>query len=224
MREFILCLQTRTFPCRPNNKRRHFSSSAFFRIYVLHQNWDPYQIPFRKFDTYMPYKVPSKIRSLSSFPPLTTLSSRLSSFSCTQPGFAQGEVRHLRYEDISRSQGRIHVQGGKSRCDRYAVLSDQVLNCSLLITGSLSVGHATICFHHLKRGDGKEVPVQSVHVLKKSENTKIFLVWEHKITAHTFQHAFAMHLLQKWCGSSDYQGSLSGIALLIFNYDLHSSY
>ena len=66
-------------------------------------------------------------------------------------GLRSGEVRHLRYEDISRSQGRIHVARGKSRYDRYAVLSDRALNC--LTDYWFACGQpATICFHHLKEG------------------------------------------------------------------------
>ena len=39
-----------------------------------------------------------------------------------------GEVRHLRYEDISRKNMRIHITHGKNRSDRYAMLSKYALN------------------------------------------------------------------------------------------------
>ena len=35
------------------------SQLRFFTLYVLHKPWDPYQLPFRKFDQYVPY-IPSR--------------------------------------------------------------------------------------------------------------------------------------------------------------------
>jgi len=32
------------------------SQLRFFTIYVLHQSWDPSQLPMRRFDTYLPLK------------------------------------------------------------------------------------------------------------------------------------------------------------------------
>ena len=35
------------------------SQLRFFTLYVLHKPWDPYQLPFRKFDSYTPF-IPSR--------------------------------------------------------------------------------------------------------------------------------------------------------------------
>ena len=35
------------------------SQLRFFTMFVLHKQWDPYQLPMRKFDTYIPF-VPTK--------------------------------------------------------------------------------------------------------------------------------------------------------------------
>ena len=58
LRSFILYIQQkRDLADRTINTC--ISQLRFFTLYVLHQSWDPYQLPMRKFDTYLPF-VPSK--------------------------------------------------------------------------------------------------------------------------------------------------------------------
>lgn len=54
VRDFLKTLQTsRHLSDRTMNMV--ISHLQFFWIYVLHQPWDPSQIPFRKFRTYLPF-------------------------------------------------------------------------------------------------------------------------------------------------------------------------
>ena len=193
MREFILCLQTeRSLADRTINAV--ISQLRFFRIYVLHQNWDPYQIPFRKFDTYMPY-VPEQDQVFKFISTIDDIKFKTLIILMYSAGLRSGEVRHLRYEDISRSQGRIHVARGKSRYDRYAVLSDRALNCLTDYWFACSRPRNYL-FPSSQKRDGKEVPVSSQYMSSKIREHEDFLGWEHKITAHTFRHAFATHLYE----------------------------
>jgi site-specific recombinase XerD len=58
MRRFIDWLQkTRGLSDRTINGV--ISQLRFFTLYVLHKPWDPYQLPMRRFDSYLPY-VPAK--------------------------------------------------------------------------------------------------------------------------------------------------------------------
>lgn len=58
MRQFVRWLQdTRSLSDRTMNAV--ISQLRFFTIYVLHKPWDATQLPFRKFDNYLPY-VPSQ--------------------------------------------------------------------------------------------------------------------------------------------------------------------
>ena len=54
MRDFIRWLETeRSLADRTINAV--ISQLRFFHIYVLHKEWDPSQLPYRRFDTYLPY-------------------------------------------------------------------------------------------------------------------------------------------------------------------------
>ena len=54
MRQFVRWLQdTRSLSDRTMNAV--ISQLRFFTIYVLHKPWDATQLPFRKFDNYLPY-------------------------------------------------------------------------------------------------------------------------------------------------------------------------
>ena len=58
MRSFILWLETE---CSLSDRTINAAVSQlrFFTLYILHKPWDPYQIPMRKFNTYMPF-VPTR--------------------------------------------------------------------------------------------------------------------------------------------------------------------
>lgn len=58
MRDFIRWIQKgRQFSDRTINAC--ISQLRFFTTYVLRRTWDPYQLPFRKFDSYLPF-VPTR--------------------------------------------------------------------------------------------------------------------------------------------------------------------
>ena len=100
LRDFIRWIQkTRNLSDRTINAC--ISQLRFFHIYILHKPWDPTQLPTRKFDSCLPY-VPSQKETWQ--------------FISTIPD-------QLRYEDIRRTDMRIHICHSKSRQDRYALLS-----------------------------------------------------------------------------------------------------
>ena len=58
LRRFVLWMQQqRELSDRTIN--HCISQLRFFTLYVLHKPWDPYQLPMRKFDSYLPF-VPTK--------------------------------------------------------------------------------------------------------------------------------------------------------------------
>lgn len=124
MRDFIFWIQnTRDLSDRTINAC--ISQLRFFTLYVLHKPWDPYQLPFRKFDSYTPF-IPSReemktfLFSISDIKFKTILCLMFSS------GLRVGEVRHLKCSDIEHSRKRIHIRASKNRSDRYVPLSDNV--------------------------------------------------------------------------------------------------
>ena len=108
----------------------------FFTIYVLHKPWVDSQLPTRRFDSYLPF-VPSQEDTWVFISSIQDLRFKAIVSLMYSAGLRSGEVRHLKYSDISRKDMRIHIRSHEAA-----------------------------------------------------------LGWEHRITAHTFRHAFATHLYE----------------------------
>ena len=126
LRDFIKWLQKernltdRTINCV-------ISQLRFFTIYVLHNPWDDNQLPKRKFDEYLPF-VPSQKETFEFISTIPDIKQKAMVAVMYSSGLRIGEVCHLRYEDIDRTNMRIHISHGKNREDRYAALSRTALD------------------------------------------------------------------------------------------------
>jgi site-specific recombinase XerD len=190
MRDFIKYIQqVRCLSDRTINAC--ISQLRFFTIYVLHQSWDPTQLPFRRFDTYLPF-VPTQdevrifIESIDDLKLKTIVALMYSA------GLRVGEVCNLRYEDISRKTMRIHIRHGKNRSDRWAILSSVALD---LLTGYwFEYGRPRGYLFPSPMKTGK--PVHTFWVNYKIHEQERRLGWEERFTPHTFRHAFGTHLYE----------------------------
>lgn len=193
MRAFIEWLKdTRDLSDRTINTA--ISQLRFFHIYVLHQYWDPTQLPFRKFDTYLPF-VPSRDMILEFLSSITDLKFRSIIALMYSSGLRSGEARTLHYEDISRTQMTIHIRSTKSRSDRYAILSRNALDT--LTEYWFTCGRPKdLLFPSNKHRNGKVVPVSSQYLSSRIRAQEALLGWPHRLTAHSFRHAFATHLYE----------------------------
>ena len=54
IRDYILYLKN-SRKLNPRTINPHISQLRFFYLYVLHKPWDHYQVPWLKFDTYLPF-------------------------------------------------------------------------------------------------------------------------------------------------------------------------
>ena len=102
------------------------SRFRFFTIFVLHKSWDATPVPMRKFDSYMPY-VQSQSKTLGFISTISDLKLKTMIVLMYFTGLHHGEVRHLRYEDTSRKNMRIHITHGKKRSDCHVILSKNTL-------------------------------------------------------------------------------------------------
>lgn len=96
--------------------------------YVLHRDWDPYQVPFLKYDTYLP-AVPTKqemehiIMTMTEYPMYQCIIAIMYS-----AGLRISEAVRLRYNDISRPRMQIHVTVSKNHAERKAILAKKTLD------------------------------------------------------------------------------------------------
>lgn len=165
------------------------SQLRFFTMYVLHKTWDSTQLPFRRFNEYLPY-VPSKeqtwqfISSMPDLKPKTMVSLMYSS------GLRIGEVCRLRYEDVDRKNMRLHITHSKNRNDRYAILSKAALD--LLTQYWFQCGRPM--GYLFPKQSGEDRPIDSFFLSRHIHAHEDRLGWERRLTCHSFRHAFGTHL------------------------------
>ena len=190
MRNFIFWIQKerslsdRTINCC-------ISQLRFFTIFVLHKQWDPYQIPFRRFDSYIPF-IPTREEMQTFLFSISDLKFKALLCLMFSAGLRIGEVRHLKCSDIEHSRNRIHIRASKSRSDRYAQLSENAWQLILQYWYSLPPEkRPKDWLFPQKRNPSKPIDHQSVPDFIRSHERE--LGGEHRFTCHTFRHAFATY-------------------------------
>lgn len=190
LRDYVLWLKNfrglshRTINCA-------ISQLRFFTIYVLHKPWDPSQLPMRRFDIFLPY-VPSQKEVRDFIGAFSNLKHKAVLALMYSSGLRVGEVRMLRYEDISRTKMRIHIRKSKNRSDRYAILSTNAF--AILTEYWFQNGKPRgYLFPNTKH---PEQPMASFTVNQFIYAMESSLAMEHRLTCHAFRLAFGTHLYE----------------------------
>ena len=167
------------------------SQLRFFTMYVLHKTWDDTQLPMRKFDEYLPY-VPSKVETWQFISSMPDLKQKTMVTLMYSSGLRIGEVCRLRYEDVDRKNLRLHITHSKSRNDRYAILSKAALD--LLTRYWFECGRPMGVLFPKQRGDDR--PIDTFFLSRHIHAHEDRLGWAHRLTCHSFRHAFGTHLYE----------------------------
>lgn len=167
------------------------SQLRFFTMYVLHKTWDDTQLPMRKFDEYLPY-VPSKVETWQFISSMPDLKQKTMVTLMYSSGLRIGEVCRLRYEDVDRKNLRLHITHSKSRNDRYAILSKAALD--LLTRYWFECGRPMGFLFPKQRGDDR--PIDTFFLSRHIHAHEDRLGWAHRLTCHSFRHAFGTHLYE----------------------------
>lgn len=190
LRDFIKQLQkSRSLSDRTINGC--ISQLRFFTLYVLHKPWDSTQLPMRKFDEFLPY-VPSKSEVMNFISTMPELKEKAMVSLMYSAGLRVGEVCHLKYEDVSRKDMRIHITHGKNRSDRFAILSQNALG---ILTEYWHAYDRPRDWLFPKAYSGKG-PIDTFYVTRHIHAHEERLGLPHKFTCHTFRHAFGTHLYE----------------------------
>lgn len=107
-------------------------------------------------------------------------------------GLRIGEVCHLRYEDIDRTNMRIHISHGKNREDRYAALSRTALD--LLTQYWFECGKPRGWL--FPKQHDPERPIDTFFLSRHIRAHEERLGWPKRITCHSFRHAYGTHLYE----------------------------
>lgn len=190
LRDYIKWIQkSRNLSDRTINSA--ISQLRFFTMYVLHKPWDETQLPMRRFDEYLPY-VPSKKETWDFISSIPDLKQRTMITVMYSAGLRIGEVCSLRYKDIDRKNMRIHISCGKNRSDRYAILSKHALD--LLTKYWFEYNKPT--GYLFPKQHGQDKPIDTFYLSRHIHAHEDRLGLEHRLTCHSFRHAFGTHLYE----------------------------
>lgn len=190
LRDYIKWLQkSRSLSDRTINCA--ISQLRFFTLYVLHKPWDDTQLPMRRFDTYLPF-VPSREEAQIFISSLPDLKQKAMVSLMYSAGLRVGEVCQLRYQDIERSRMRIHIRHTKNRSDRYALLSKNTLD--ILTDYWFEFGRPMEWLFPAERDSSR--PLHTSNIMRWMAVHEQHLGWEHRLTCHSFRHAFGTHLYE----------------------------
>jgi site-specific recombinase XerD len=167
------------------------SQLRFFTMYVLHKSWDPTQLPMRKFNTYLPY-VPSQKDVREFISTIPDLKQKAMVALLYSSGLRIGEVCHLRYEDVSRTDMRIHITHGKNREDRYVPLSKYALDILTQYYFAYDRPRGWL----FPQQNCKEKPIDTFFLSRHIHEHERRLGWPERITCHSFRHAYGTHLYE----------------------------
>lgn len=167
------------------------SQLRFFTLYVLHKPWDDTQLPTRRFDVYLPY-VPSKQETWQFISTMPDLKQKTMVTVMYSSGLRVGEVCRLRYEDVDRKNMRLHITHCKNRNDRYAILSGAALG--LLTRYWFAYGRPRGFL--FPKQNGEDRPIDTFFLSRHIHAHEDRLGWEHRLTCHSFRHAFGTHLYE----------------------------
>ena len=107
-------------------------------------------------------------------------------------GLRIGEVCSLRCEDIQRKNMRIHITHGKSRSDRFAILSGAALE--ILNRYWFACGRPREWIFP-KQNDPSR-PIDTFYLPRHIAAHERELGWPKRLTCHSFRHAFGTHLYE----------------------------
>ena len=167
------------------------SQLRFFTLYVLHKPWDSTQLPFRRFDEFLPF-VPSQQEVWQFISTIPDLKPKAMTALLYSSGLRIGEVCSLRYEDISRSYMRIHITHGKNRSDRFVILSRAALD----ILTQYWFAYGRPMGYLFPKQNGQDRPIDTFFLSRHIHAHEERLGWPRRLTCHSFRHAFGTHLYE----------------------------
>lgn len=165
------------------------SHLQFFQLYVLHKDWNKTEIPFRVFNTYLPY-VPAPSQISQFLNAISNPKVKLAVSMLYATGLRLDELCHLRCCDIKSSSMKIYVQHSKNHCDRYIPMPQSIWQMILDYWYSFPPDRRPRQWLFTQQ--------RSLHkpMDKQWIQREILLVREslgirEKLSAHSFRHAYA---------------------------------
>ena len=193
IRSFILYLKE-VRKLNPRTLNVYIAQLHDFYQYVLHHDWDRYQVPFLHYDELLP-KVPTKEEVNTLINAVWNPKHKAELALLYSAGIRVSELSRLKCGDIYHSRQCIYISRSKNRSDRYAVLSEKAF---LLLAAYIR------CLHpHASKDDwlfpgqkpGSHINKQSIYNTFKKQLV-IQGLSDTGYTLHSLRHAFGLHLYE----------------------------
>ncbi|HOO91699.1 tyrosine-type recombinase/integrase [Anaerobium acetethylicum] len=178
----------------PRTVNVHIAQLRDFYHYVLHRDWDRYQIPYLRYDELLP-RVPSKAEVNTIIDSVYNPKHKAELALLYSSGIRVSELCRLRCGDIYHSKHCIYISKSKNRSDRYAVLAEKAYD--------LLPAYIREFYPDAKKEDwlfpgqkpGSHICEQSVYTTFKNKLTA--LGWSDSgYTLHSLRHGFGLHLYE----------------------------
>lgn len=178
----------------PRSVNVHIAQLRDFYQYILHRDWDRYQVPYLHYDELLPL-VPTKEEVNTIIDSVHNLKHKVELALLYSSGIRVSELCRLRCVDIYHSKKSIYISKSKNRSDRYAVLSDKAYK--------LLPPYIREFYPSAKKEDwlfpgqkkGSHICTQSVYNTFKKQLA--ILSWNKAgFTLHSLRHAFGLHLYE----------------------------
>lgn len=161
----------------------------FFQLYVLHKDWDKTQLPFRVFNTYLPYAPsPAEVKRFLDAADKPKVKLAIAILYAT--GMRLDELCHLHCSDIMHSSMKIYIRHSKNHSDRYVPLTESIWQMILQYWYSFPKDQRPREWlftqqTRLDRPMDKQWIQREILLLRRS------LGMDSRISAHSFRHAYA---------------------------------
>ena len=172
----------------------HMAQLHDFFSYVLHRDWDKYEVPKIHFDEFLPIvpttgEVDSIINSIQNPKHKAQISLLYSS------GMRVSELCRLHCKDIFRSKNNVYISPTKNRSDRYAILSEKAFSHlrGYILTSYREASKEDWLFPGQR--EGTHVCEQTVSNVFKKAAAQAGLGGK-GFNLHSLRHAFGLHLYE----------------------------
>lgn len=170
------------------------SEIRFLYEAVLGQTWNPKQVPARKVSHPLPF-VPDRQTVQEFISTIDDIKKKAMISLLYSAGLRIHEVCRLKCSDIDHGKGRIYVSPGKNRRDRYAILTENTYQLLCSYWRSLPPHLKTRDWLFTQQTDIKK-PAYTQFISSFIPKHEDALGWEHRLSAHSFRHAYATHSYQ----------------------------
>lgn len=170
------------------------SEIRFLYEAVLGLEWNPRQVPHRKIKRCLPY-VPGRDAVEAFLSSINDLKKKAMVCLLYSSGLRISEVCRLKCSDIEHSRQRIYVAPSKNGKDRYTPLAEEAYEILCQYWLSLPAGKRSRDWLFTQQHDlTKPIYPQFIQDFIRKQNR--LPGWDHRLTAHSFRHAFSTQCYQ----------------------------